>query len=357
MKAQSDARFAFLRDPDLCDLVGRLALKRVRHEAFADDVRNGAYVVAMQLVLGGRGPKPGTERGWLCRVARNHTFEALRARKDEEKPLETDDEPDIPVEDQPTLLASQMEIEHRFNVVEEIASQHPAHVEEALGGDARTKEGARHAGAKDAAARKRRERARTFLASAVSSALAVVIAILYLRGPGAPKPALPAGGYATRRRRRPPARGGELRGAAVGQVPRRSRATEGARRVEDGSQRAGGVGRGGRGHPAGSARGVHEERLHDVPRGARHGEAVRSGRRERSECAAREKRGGAAAAGIGGAGVVEGAGCEAGAAAVAKRSGQAEARLESGDACFEALRRARKTRRRDGGLATGKGRG
>jgi hypothetical protein len=64
------------------------------------------------------------------------------------------------------------------------------------------------------------------------------------------------------------------------------------------------------------AGGVHEERLHDVPRGARHGEAVRSGGREPSGRAAREKRGGAAAAGIGGAGAVEGAGCEAGAAAV-----------------------------------------
>jgi hypothetical protein len=195
MKAQSDARFAFLRDPDLYDLVGRLALKRVRHEAFADDVRNGAYVVAMQLVLGGRGPKPGTERGWLCRVARNHTFEALRARKDEEKPLETDDEPDIPVEDQPTLLANQMEIEHRFTVVEEVASQHPEHVAEALVEDARAKK--RGGDAKDAAARKRKERARTFLASAVSAALAVAIVLLWMRGPGAPKPALPAGGYAT----------------------------------------------------------------------------------------------------------------------------------------------------------------
>jgi len=197
MKERSDARFAFLRDPDLYDLVGRLALKKVGEEAFAEDIRQGAYVIAMQLVLEGKGPKPGTERGWMCRVARNHTFEALRARKGEERPLETDDEPDIPVEDQPTLLAHQMEIERRFAAAEEVASKHPERVAEVLVDDARTKEAARQNGAKDAAARKRKERARTFLASAVSSALAVVAVILWMRGPGAPKPALPAGGYAT----------------------------------------------------------------------------------------------------------------------------------------------------------------
>jgi hypothetical protein len=192
---KSDARFAFLRDPDLYDLVGRLALKKVRDEAFAEDIRQGAYVVAMQLVLAGRGPKGGTERGWMCRVARNHTYEALRARTAEEKPLETDDEPDIPVEDQPTLLAHQMEIERRLTVTEDVASQHPEHVAEALGGDARSKK--RQGEANDAAARKRKERARTFLASAVTAALAAVMVLLWMRGPGAPKPAVPVGAYAT----------------------------------------------------------------------------------------------------------------------------------------------------------------
>jgi hypothetical protein len=197
MKPPSDARFAFLRDPDLYDLVFRLALKRVRDEAFAEDVRQGAYVVAMQLVLGGRGPKPGTERGWMCRVARNHTFAGLRARKEEERPLETDDEPDIPVEDQPTLLQAQMEVERQLAVVEDVAEKHPEKAAEVLAGDGRTKEGAAQGGPKDAATRKRKERARTFLASAISSALAAVIALLWMRGPGAPKPGLPAGSYAT----------------------------------------------------------------------------------------------------------------------------------------------------------------
>ena len=199
MKEQSDARFAFLRDPDLYNLVLRVVRKRVRDEALADDIRQGAYVVAMHLVRAGKDPKPGTERGWMCRVARNHVFEALRALKEEEKPLDTDDDPDIRVEDQPTLLEHQMEIERVLRALEEVASKHPKHVEEVLADDARrrTEEGARQAAAKDAAARKRRERARAALASAVTAALAVAIAILWMRGPGAPKPALPGGGYAT----------------------------------------------------------------------------------------------------------------------------------------------------------------
>ena len=77
MTPLSDARFAFLRDPDLYDLVGRLALRTVRDEAFAEDIRQGAYVVAMQLVLRVRAPKPGMERGWMCRVTRNHTYAEL----------------------------------------------------------------------------------------------------------------------------------------------------------------------------------------------------------------------------------------------------------------------------------------
>ncbi|HEY5243524.1 MAG TPA: hypothetical protein VIJ22_18720, partial [Polyangiaceae bacterium] len=201
MKGPSDSRFAFLRDPDLYDLVRRLALKRVRNEALADDIRNGAYLVAMHLVIEGKGPKPGMERGWMCCVARNHTHEVLRALKEGEKPLETGDEPDIPVEDQVTLLAHQVEVERRFTVVEEVASKHPEHVEEALVDDARAnakKPGAHTGRARDAAARKRTERSRAFLAAAVSSALAVVIAVLWMRGPGAPKPAQPtAGSYAT----------------------------------------------------------------------------------------------------------------------------------------------------------------
>ena len=185
MKESSDARFAFLRDPDLYDLVGRLALKRVHEEPLAEDIRQGAYVVAMHLVLEGKTPKPGTDRGWMCRVARNHTFEVLRAINEQEKPLETDEEPDIPVEDQTTLHTQQIEVERRLDIVAEIASKHRPLVRAALARDARNRKGA--SDAKDAAARKRKERARIVLTSALSAAMAAVIAILCVRGSGAPQ--------------------------------------------------------------------------------------------------------------------------------------------------------------------------
>jgi hypothetical protein len=197
MKTPSDARFAFLRDPDLYDLVYRVALKIVRDETFAEDIRQGSYVVAMQLVLRKRGPKPDMQRGWMCRVTKNHTFAEIRRRKGEERPLEEDDTPDIPVEDRQTLHEQQMEIERQFEVAEETASKHPKEVAEVIAPDGRSKEGA-HAAPKDAAARKRKERARAYLASTMAAAMVAVAAVIFwVRSWPKPHPGLPAGAYAT----------------------------------------------------------------------------------------------------------------------------------------------------------------
>jgi len=193
----SDARFAFLRDPDLYDLVVRIAMKMVRDAVFAEDIRQGAYVVAMVLVREGKGPRPGTERGWMCRVTRNHTYEALRARKSEEPPLDTDETPDIPVDDQPTLLADQMQVERRLAAAEQVAATHPKQAAEVLAGDARSEERAKQDGAKDAATRKRRQRARAFLQTAMGLAVGAALVLLLLRGPIAPRPGLPPGSYST----------------------------------------------------------------------------------------------------------------------------------------------------------------
>jgi DNA-directed RNA polymerase specialized sigma24 family protein len=196
MKKLSDARFAFLHDADLYDLVGRMLLKRVRDEAFAEDIRNGALVVAMELVLRGRGPKPGMERGWTCCVARNHMLEEFRRRKEQEPPLATDDAPVLPVEDHQTLYEEQLHVEKMFDAVEQVASEHPEQVAQLVVADGRTKEG-EGSGPKDAAARKRKERARTALASALTAAITVAVFLVWLRSVPPPAPRLPTGAYAT----------------------------------------------------------------------------------------------------------------------------------------------------------------
>ena len=197
MKPPSDARFAFLRDPDLYDLVVRVALRIVRDETFAEDIRQGAYVVAMQLVLAGRGPKPGMERGWMCRVTKNHTFAELRRRNEQEPTLDQDDTPDIPVEDQRKLREEQLRFERLLDVARQAAADHPEQAAQLLVADGRTKKGAGKDGPKDAAARKRRERAKHVLSSVISAAMAAAIAILWLRGGPKPAPGLPAGAYRT----------------------------------------------------------------------------------------------------------------------------------------------------------------
>src|SRR5580692_7972374 len=196
MKPPADVRFAFLRDPDLYDLVGRLAMRMVRDEAFAEDIRQGAYVVAMQLVLRLRPPRPGTERGWMCRVARNHGYAELRRRKQEDKPLEKDEAPDLPVEDHQKLYEEQLAIEKQFEAAEQVAANHPEQAAQLLVADGRTKAGA-EAGPKDAASRKRKERARTILSSAIIAAMAVAIVFLSVRSVPRSAPGLPAGAYAS----------------------------------------------------------------------------------------------------------------------------------------------------------------
>ncbi|HEY3822903.1 MAG TPA: hypothetical protein VGL81_37315, partial [Polyangiaceae bacterium] len=178
----------------------RMSLKRLADRFLAEDLRQGTYIVAMQLVLGGKGPKPGFERGWMCRVQRNHVHEFLRARKEEEKPLEKDEEPDIPVDDQRTLLEAQLEVEKRLQIAEDVLSQHPERVADVLEDDGRSRKrsAAGESAAKDAKTRKRRERSRTALASIVSAMVAAAVLFLVLRGsaPTPTKPGLPAGAYA-----------------------------------------------------------------------------------------------------------------------------------------------------------------
>ena len=168
----------------------------VRDEAFAEDIRQGAYVVAMKLVLAGKGPRPGTERGWMCRVTRNHAYAELRRRKQGDKPLEKDEAPDLPVEDHQKLYEEQLHFEKQLDAAEQVAADHPEQAAQLVVADGRTKDGA-DAGPKDAASRKRKERARTMLRTAITLAMAAAIVFLWVRGVPRPAPGLPAGAYAS----------------------------------------------------------------------------------------------------------------------------------------------------------------
>ncbi|HEY3827553.1 MAG TPA: hypothetical protein VGL57_00005, partial [Solirubrobacteraceae bacterium] len=59
----------------------RMSLKRLADRFLAEDLRQGTYIVAMQLVLGGKGPKPGFERGWMCRVRQHRERERGEPRR------------------------------------------------------------------------------------------------------------------------------------------------------------------------------------------------------------------------------------------------------------------------------------
>ncbi len=196
MKKLSDARFAFLNDPDLFDLVGRLMLKWTGDETFAEDLRNDAYKVAMELVVRDRGPKPGLERAWVCRVAKIHMFEERRRRREQEPLLEKDEAPELPVDDDQKVTEDALAVEKMFEATEQVASAHPEQAALLLAADGRTKEGA-GAAPMAAAARKRRERARTALASAITAAITVAAFLVWLRSVPPPAPRLPAGGYAS----------------------------------------------------------------------------------------------------------------------------------------------------------------
>jgi len=74
-----DPRFAFLTDRDLQDVIWRMARKRTRNRTDADDVRNGAFALAMRLVVAGKGPaETKRERGWMCQVLRSNALSAWR---------------------------------------------------------------------------------------------------------------------------------------------------------------------------------------------------------------------------------------------------------------------------------------
>jgi DNA-directed RNA polymerase specialized sigma24 family protein len=172
----SDARFALLGDPELHKLASRVALKWARGDAaFAEDIRQGAFVVAMQLLLRERPPRPGHERGWMCRVTRIHALCEWRRKRDEEPTLDTDDEPDVPVEDQQTLYEEQMRVERLFAAAEDAMERYPQQAAEVLAPDGRTEKGA---GGRDAATRKRRERARTLFASTLSAVMTAIVVLM-----------------------------------------------------------------------------------------------------------------------------------------------------------------------------------
>lgn len=130
---------------------------------------------------------------------RNHTFAELRRRQkgeDGHEPvLASDDEPVLPVDDQRTLDEEQMRVEKLLDAAEQVAESHREQVALLTEADGRTKEGA-DAAPKDAAARKRKERARNAVAAAVGALVAAAVMLLVLRR--APTPVgLPPGAFAT----------------------------------------------------------------------------------------------------------------------------------------------------------------
>jgi hypothetical protein len=132
----------------------------------------------------------------MCLVAKNHMREEFRRRKEQEPVLEKDEAPELPVEDHQSLYEEQLRVEKMRDAAEQVAESHREQVEQLVAADGRTKEGA-EAAPKDAAARKRKERARLLLASVVSAAVAATAFILWLRVVPRPAPGLPAGSYAT----------------------------------------------------------------------------------------------------------------------------------------------------------------
>jgi hypothetical protein len=184
MDSSADARFAFLGDKDLYDLLLRIAFKYFRQDADAEDVRQGACVLALHLILAGRVPTPGYERGWMCRVLKNHARNELRKRTGREPPVDTSEEgPDIPAGDQQELYEEQLRLERLLEVTQETFAKHPQLGRHLLIADGRKEKGA----ANDPASRKRKERARSLFAAAIGAAMSAAIFLLVLRrNPEAP---------------------------------------------------------------------------------------------------------------------------------------------------------------------------
>ncbi|HEY8091919.1 MAG TPA: hypothetical protein VIF09_28855, partial [Polyangiaceae bacterium] len=118
MKKPSDPRLAFLGDAGLYAVVMRVVLRIVRDETLAQDMHHGACLVAIELVLErNKGPKPGVERSWMCNVARYHTYEELRRRKEEpaipqgESLADDESAVQLPEDDRQTLWEEQQKIE------------------------------------------------------------------------------------------------------------------------------------------------------------------------------------------------------------------------------------------------------
>jgi hypothetical protein len=184
-----DPRFAFLRDPDLYDFMGRLGLKLTRDETEAEDVRNGAYTVAMQLVLAGKGPRvKAAERGWMCHVLKNHAHSEWRKKRGSAPPVDPEEMLEFPADDLRALMEEQREVERLFTVTQETLAKYPEHAREIAAVDGRKKGGT----SKNAAERQRRSRARMFLASTISAALSAAMVLFLVRdriqGPRIQKP-------------------------------------------------------------------------------------------------------------------------------------------------------------------------
>jgi DNA-directed RNA polymerase specialized sigma24 family protein len=183
----SDSRFDFIAEPDLYDFIWRIARKLTGSEVEADDVRQGATTIAMHLVLAGRGPLPGRERPWMCRVLKNHARAEWRKKKGAEPTLDPEDLEDYPAEDERLLNEKQQELEVGLHAMQEAMAKNPEHARNVMEADGRTEAVA----AKDATARQRRARSRAFLASAISALVAAAVVFFVMRHPQPlPGPAL-----------------------------------------------------------------------------------------------------------------------------------------------------------------------
>ena len=173
-----DARSAFLNNADLFDFMGKLARKIVRDEHQAKDVRNGAYEVALHLVVAGKGPSddPKHRRAWMCTVLKRHASEEWRKQRSVE-PVDVEVD-GLPAEDARELAVAQEEAERVRDLQLELIRKHKALAELFKEVDGRSEGGA----AKDAAARQRKARAKaTFAAMLASATVAAVVAWLVMR--------------------------------------------------------------------------------------------------------------------------------------------------------------------------------
>lgn len=159
---------AFLSDPELFNLVTRLARRYVRDEHRAEDLRQDAYKLAITLVRKGKGPHPGYERAWMCCLLQLHAKATLRRLKKELPLVDATDIPELPAPDTRELTEALMEQEELIDAALQVVAQNRQHADLALGPDARKD---KDAPAQDAAGRKRKERARTFLADKIRNAL------------------------------------------------------------------------------------------------------------------------------------------------------------------------------------------